>query len=779
MRVVDYGALDEAALAVLSPRELAEVAAFERELAYQDWFEEFVGAPEDLISEGDLGGTQGPESSTSEAGAIHGPSVEQGAVPSPGSGAVPSPGSGAVPSPGSGVLPGAGSAPTTQAGARQVFRAEVPVDLGGDDLPRVDAQALSTRAVDGFLVDELTRADLTGMDEYELVDALGCFRRLEAVGSAGVREVAAELASRASMVMARPRAVGRRVVFRESLAADEIAAKVGCSKQEANRLVRVGQFLGGIAAPTGEALARGEIDAGKADVIAVAVSVLEAEAAFKVQDELLPKAVLWTRHRVVREVAKMVAAADPAQFTQRAARASTRRYVGRARVDVDGMASQTVYWPAADALGLDLLLDSAASSAKAAGDLRTLEQLRADVMADIVAHGLNTGQVGDLTGFTFQLHTGPCTHTHHHDHEADHEHEHEHEHEVGSDAEHGDRVDHGDGEGAGQAPASAADAGSETETSTASPTDEPEGTGAPSTAATAESDQATAPSTSPTDEAGGTGAPTSSPTGVPEGTEMPTADPQNGSEGTTAPAADPQGGPEGTSAPATGSGAPVAPGAGFLGSWHGADTGADPRVFTPARGQGLPRVWPLGVLGGHRAQILIRVSLSTLMGGEDPGDIEGLGPIPADVARAFAAGGTWRRLVTDPITDRVLDYGTTRYEPPQNMSDRIKENEPHCTAAGCSATARMTELDHRTPFPLGHTSDDNLDPKCRRCHVLKTHGNFEDEVDDHGNRFWRTPTGHVYMRTPNGTITELPRTRPDSNGPTYRTAPDPDEPPPF
>ncbi len=750
MRVVDYGVLDEAALAVLSPRELAEVAAFERELAYQDWFEEFVGAPEDLISEGDLGGTQGPEASTSEAGAVHGPSVEQGAVPSPGSGV--------LPSPGSGVLPGAGSAPTAQAGARQVFRAEVPVDLGGGGLPRVDAQALSTRAVDGFLVDELTRADLAGMDEYELVDALGCFRRLEAVGSAGVREVAAELASRASMVMARPRAVGRRVVFRESLAADEIAAKVGCSKQEANRLVRVGQFLGGIAAPTGEALARGEIDAGKADVIAVAVSVLEAEAAFKVQEELLPKAVLWTRHRVVREVAKMVAAADPGQFTQRAARASTRRYVDRARVDVDGMASQTLYWPAADALGLDLLLDSAASSAKAAGDLRTLEQLRADVMADIVAHGLNTGQVGDLTGFTFQLHTGPCTHTHHHDHEAE------------QDAQ-----------------------GSETETSTASPTTEPEtsnapsaaptgvpeGTGAPTTGPTGGFEGTGASSTAPTDRSEGTSAPSTGPTGGAEGTVLPATGPSGGSEETNAPSTGPSGGFEGTGAPTTGPATGATTQGGFLGSWHGADTGADPRVFTPARGQGLPRVWPLGVLGGHRAQILIRVTLSTLMGGEDPGDIEGLGPIPADVARAFAAGGTWRRLVTDPITDRVLDYGTTRYEPPQNMSDRIKENEPHCTAAGCSATARMTELDHRTPFPLGHTSDDNLDPKCRRCHVLKTHGNFEDEVDDHGNRFWRTPTGHVYMRNPNGTITELPRTRPDSNGPTYRTAPDPDEPPPF
>ncbi|MBZ2195746.1 hypothetical protein KCQ71_06260, partial [Ruania sp. N2-46] len=290
-----------------------------------------------------------------------------------------------------------------------------------------------------------------------------------------------------------------------------------------------------------------------------------------------------------------------------------------------------------------------------------------------------------------------------------------------------------------------------------------------------------APTTDPTSGSEGTNTPTAGPTGGSEGTSAPTAGPTGGSEGTSPPTTGPAGGSEVTGAPTASSGGAGAGSGGFWGSWHGADTGADPRVFTPARGQGLPRVWPVGVLGGRRAQILIRVSLSTLMGGDDPGDIEGLGPIPADVARAFAAGGTWRRLVTDPTTNQVTDYGTTRYEPPQNMTDRIKENEPYCTAPGCSATARMTELDHRVPFPLGPTSDDNLDPKCRRCHVLKTHGDFEDEVDQHGNRFWRTPTGHVYMRTPDGTTTELPRTHPEhtGHGPTYRTAPNPDEPPPF
>ena len=38
-------------------------------------------------------------------------------------------------------------------------------------------------------------------------------------------------------------------------------------------------------------------------------------------------------------------------------------------------------------------------------------------------------------------------------------------------------------------------------------------------------------------------------------------------------------------------------------------------------------------------------------------------PVPAVVARALAAGGTWRRLVTDPVSGTVVDVGRTRYRP--------------------------------------------------------------------------------------------------------------------
>ena len=62
------------------------------------------------------------------------------------------------------------------------------------------------------------------------------------------------------------------------------------------------------------------------------------------------------------------------------------------------------------------------------------------------------------------------------------------------------------------------------------------------------------------------------------------------------------------------------------------------------------------------ASVEITVPISTLLGlDQQPGHLHGYGPITADVARRIATKGTWRRLLTDPVTGTLLDYGTTRY----------------------------------------------------------------------------------------------------------------------
>jgi hypothetical protein len=74
---------------------------------------------------------------------------------------------------------------------------------------------------------------------------------------------------------------------------------------------------------------------------------------------------------------------------------------------------------------------------------------------------------------------------------------------------------------------------------------------------------------------------------------------------------------------------------------------------------------------GMRPTVQVTVALSTLLGLDDqPGDLDGTGPIPASLARRIAADqtGTWRRLVTDPM-GRLLDYGRSTYRPPKDLAD--------------------------------------------------------------------------------------------------------------
>jgi hypothetical protein len=85
---------------------------------------------------------------------------------------------------------------------------------------------------------------------------------------------------------------------------------------------------------------------------------------------------------------------------------------------------------------------------------------------------------------------------------------------------------------------------------------------------------------------------------------------------------------------------------------------------------------------GLQPNISVLVSLETLSGVEDePGWLDGYGPITAHTARQLAADqtGTWRRLITDPIFGQVIDYGTTRYRPPKHLAELVIARDGTCT----------------------------------------------------------------------------------------------------
>jgi hypothetical protein len=150
---------------------------------------------------------------------------------------------------------------------------------------------------------------------------------------------------------------------------------------------------------------------------------------------------------------------------------------------------------------------------------------------------------------------------------------------------------------------------------------------------------------------------------------------------------------------------------------------------------------------GRRPQIAVVVPYSTLIGiDEHPAELAGYGPLPASVARRIAAEGTWRRLLTDPATGQLLDYGTTRYRPPQHLVDHVIMRDQTCCGIACTRPAAACDIDHTIGYPDGPTADWNLGPPCRPHHNGKTHALWELAQPERGQFQWRSPTGHRYDR---------------------------------
>lgn len=164
-----------------------------------------------------------------------------------------------------------------------------------------------------------------------------------------------------------------------------------------------------------------------------------------------------------------------------------------------------------------------------------------------------------------------------------------------------------------------------------------------------------------------------------------------------------------------------------------------------------------------QVQIRVTVPLTTLLGlDQSPGELAGYGPISADAARELAAHGTWRRLVTDPLSGALLDHGTTRYRPPPSLAEHVIARDQTCDFPSCRIPAHRCDLDHRVPYGpdvgAGPTSADNLGPRCRPHHRLKASPGWRLTREPGGAIAWHTPAGHTYLRQP-GPIGEIDRDR--------------------
>jgi hypothetical protein len=171
------------------------------------------------------------------------------------------------------------------------------------------------------------------------------------------------------------------------------------------------------------------------------------------------------------------------------------------------------------------------------------------------------------------------------------------------------------------------------------------------------------------------------------------------------------------------------------------DTGATPD------GTALPR------RHHRRWNIQVTVGAGTLLGLDDlPGELGGYGPIPAEMARRLAKDGTWRRLLTDPVTGVLLDRGDATYRPGADLTDAVIARDVTCTHPYCGQPAWRCELDHIDPFDPSRPAADqtvapNLQAACKHHHEQKTSGGWSVRRNrETGASEWTDPLGVTYVR---------------------------------
>ncbi len=165
---------------------------------------------------------------------------------------------------------------------------------------------------------------------------------------------------------------------------------------------------------------------------------------------------------------------------------------------------------------------------------------------------------------------------------------------------------------------------------------------------------------------------------------------------------------------------------------------------------------------------------TTLIGAdEQPCELVGHGPIPAELAREIAADAVLKRLVYDPLSGTLLDHGRTTYRPPAALADYVRARDVYCRSPICRRRALDSELDHVVPFPKGPTSAANLVDGCVHDHHLKHSPGWQVIAQSDGRLEWITPTGHRYFSDPYDHRPDDPPLAPAPPSPARASAPEP------
>ncbi|HYN71591.1 MAG TPA: DUF222 domain-containing protein [Nakamurella sp.] len=160
---------------------------------------------------------------------------------------------------------------------------------------------------------------------------------------------------------------------------------------------------------------------------------------------------------------------------------------------------------------------------------------------------------------------------------------------------------------------------------------------------------------------------------------------------------------------------------------------------------GRPFVFP--TQQGRLTHLNVTIAATTLAGLDElPGELDGYGPIPADLCRALAVSAASITAVgVDPTCGTALDVGRTIYRPRLSHRDHVTQRDRTCRFPGCRQPARRCQIDHSEEFcDGGATCPCNLACLCKFHHDLKTTGLWDAQQHPDASITWTSPTGRTY-----------------------------------
>ena len=522
-----------------------------------------------------------------------------------------------------------------------------------------------------------------------------------------------------------------------------LSARLGVSRSRAGQIVDHGSALMDMGFNPTEVMERcGVLDAAKASLVTRRLEGVPAPVALAVQERVLPQAPRRSVSQVGRDIERALMETDPTGHAERVRVNVSRRCVSRPRPAGEGMSQVRLLLPTMDALLLDATLDAIAASARACGEQRTPAQLRADA---ITAMTLSTLRTSQQTAYRRPT-QAPDDDTQ--DTTPTSPHENNHSRSLDSSLSDGGSISDGITDSLGSTggfgdvsepdsvpvplapprrsasperllpdgvPLEGLLSSLSSLVGSASPWWTPSGTGHLALPAGIHVDvQVTIPLNSLTDP--------DSLTQIEDPADHAPAEHDPGGRNPTT---------DGRSLPVP---APATP-AFSCSAAHDSSPAASLSTALIAQ----PAASPAEVAE-------VRIGARSVA-------------VPAMTAWALAAGGTWRRLVTDPASGTVVDVGRTRYRPPAGLADLVRARDRACVFPTCQTPAERCDIDHLTAWSQGGTTSlDNLTTLCEAHHRLKhTPGWALTRDQASGILSWHTPDKTVYQRHPNGTITRLPR----------------------